>query len=63
MRIVCAKRPFAGPAVVLAYLGRYTHRVAISNSRLIDMTGDRVRFRWCDYRYHNKSKVMALGGR
>jgi Putative transposase/Transposase zinc-binding domain len=56
--VVYAKRPFAGPAAVLAYLGRYTHRVAISNSRLIDMTGDRVRFR--DYRHHNKSKVMAL---
>ena len=39
---------------------RYTHRVAISNSRLIDMTGDQVRFRWRDYRHHNKSKVMTL---
>jgi Putative transposase/Transposase zinc-binding domain len=58
--VVYAKRPFAGPAAALAYLGRYTHRVAISNSRLIDMTGDRVRFRWRDYRHHNKSKVMAL---
>src|SRR4051794_24779086 len=55
-----AKRPFAGPAAVLAYLSRYTHRVAISNSRLIDMTGDQVRFRWRDYRHHNKSKVMTL---
>jgi hypothetical protein len=44
--VVYAKRPFAGPAAALAYLGRYTYRVAISNSRLIDMTGDRVRFRW-----------------
>ncbi|MGH7089573.1 MAG: IS91 family transposase [Stellaceae bacterium] len=58
--VVYAKRPFAGPAAVLAYLGRYTHRVAISNSRLIDMTGEQVRFRWRDYRHHNKSKVMAL---
>jgi hypothetical protein len=58
--IIYAKRPFAGPAAALTYLGRYTHRVAISNSRLIDMTGDRVRFRWRDYRHHNKSKVMAL---
>ena len=58
--VVYAKRPFAGPAAVLAYLGRYTHRVAISNSRLIDMTDDRVRFRWRDYRHHNKSKVMTL---
>ena len=44
----------------LAYLGRYTHRVAISNSRLIDMAGGQVRFRWRDYRHHNKSKVMTL---
>ena len=58
--VVYAKRPFAGPAAVLAYLSRYTHRVAIANSRLIDMTGDQVRFRWRDYRHHNKSKVMTL---
>ena len=58
--VVYAKRPFAGPAAALTCLGRYTHRVAISNSRLLDMTGDRVRFRWRDYRHHNKSKVMAL---
>ena len=58
--MVYAKRPFAGPAAVLAYLSRYTHRVAISNSRLIDMTGEQVRFRWRDYRHHNKSKVMTL---
>ena len=58
--VVYAKRPFAGPATVLAYLGRYTHRVAISNSRLIEMTDGRVRFRWRDYRHHNKSKVMTL---
>src|SRR3954453_15187407 len=59
-RFVYAKRPFAGPAAVLAYLSRYTHRVAISNSRLIDMTGEQVRFRWRDYRHPNKSKVMTL---
>src|SRR3954462_6240605 len=58
--VVYSPRPFAGPAAVLAYLGGYTHRVAISNSRLIDMTGEQVRFRWCDYRHHKKSKVMAL---
>src|SRR3954453_691460 len=58
--VVYAKRPFAGPAAVLAYLSRYTHRVAISNSRLIDMTGEQVRFRWRDYRHHSKSKVMTL---
>jgi len=58
--VVYAKRPFAGPAAVLGYLARYTHRVAISNSRLIDMVGGKVRFRWRDYRHHNKSKVMTL---
>src|SRR3954453_14801173 len=44
--VVYAKRPFAGPAAVLAYLSRYTHRVAISNGRLIDMADGQVRFRW-----------------
>jgi len=58
--VVYAKRPFAGPAAVLAYLGRYTHRVALSNSRLLDMTAAQVRFRWRDYCHHDKSKVMAL---
>jgi Putative transposase/Transposase zinc-binding domain len=58
--VVYAKRPFAGPAAVLAYLGRYTHRVAISNTRLIEMTDDHVRFRWRDYRHHNKNKGMTL---
>jgi hypothetical protein len=58
--VVYSKRPFAGPAAVLAYLGRYTHRVAISNNRLIDMMDGRVRFRWRDYRHHNRNKVMTL---
>ena len=58
--VVYSKRPFADPTAVLAYLGRYTHRVAISNRRLIDMTGERIRFRWRDYRHHDKSKVMTL---
>ena len=44
-RVVYAKRPFAGPAAVLAYLGRYTHRVAIANSRLVVLAGGRVSFR------------------
>jgi hypothetical protein len=48
--IVYAKRPFAGPKAVLAYLSRYTHRVAISNSRLIRLDDDGVTFRWKDYR-------------
>jgi Putative transposase/Transposase zinc-binding domain len=58
--IVYAKRPFAGPAAVLAYLGRYTHRVAIANSRLVTLAGGRVSFRWRDYRHHSKNKVMTL---
>src|SRR5271170_868205 len=58
--VLYSKRPFAGPAAVLAYLGRYTHRVAIANSRLVALTGDQVSFRWRDYRHHNKSKVMTL---
>lgn len=58
--VVYAKRPFAGPAQVLAYLARYTHRVAISNSRLISASNDEVRFRWKDYRQPGKPKVMAL---
>jgi hypothetical protein len=58
--VVYAKRPFAGPAAVLAYLGHYTHRVAIANRRLIALAGGRVSFRWRDYRHHNKSKVMTL---
>lgn len=48
--VVYAKPPFGGPAAVLAYLARYTHRVAISNSRLVSMDDHAVRFRWKDYR-------------
>ena len=58
--VVHAKPPFGGPEQVLAYLGRYTHRVAIANSRLIDMVGDKVRFRWKDYRKQGCNKVMEL---
>jgi hypothetical protein len=58
--VVYAKRPFGGPAKVLEYLGRYTHRVAIANSRLVDMTGGQVSFLWKDYRHHDKRKVMTL---
>ncbi|MGO8737727.1 IS91 family transposase [Rhodoblastus sp.] len=53
--IVYAKRPFAGPEAVLAYLSRYTHRVAISNSRLLGFDGGKVTFRWKDYRARGKS--------
>ncbi|TAN20470.1 MAG: IS91 family transposase [Acidobacteria bacterium] len=58
--VVYAKPPFGGPEQVLAYLGRYTHRVAIANSRLISMDDDRVAFRWRDYRHHGRTKVMTL---
>ena len=54
--VVYAKRPFAGPSAVLAYLSRYTHRVAISNSRLISMDERGVTFRWKDYRAKNGAK-------
>jgi hypothetical protein len=54
--VVYAKRPFAGPQAVLAYLSRYTHRVAISNSRLIAVNEHGVTFKWKDYRVKNGSK-------
>lgn len=57
--VVYAKRPFAGPRQVLDYVGRYTHRVAISNNRLVDLTDDQVRFRWKDYRAA-QPKTMTL---
>ena len=58
--VVYAKRPFAGPEQVLAYLARYTHRVAISNSRLLATDDGSVRFRWKDYRQGGNCKVMTL---
>jgi len=58
--VVYAKRPFAGPQQVLDYLGRYTHRVAISNNRLLDMENGQVRFQWKDYRDEGKIKTMTL---
>ena len=58
--VVYAKPPFGGPEHVLEYLGRYTHRVAISNHRLVEFTGDEVAFRWKDYRHESRSKVMRL---
>jgi hypothetical protein len=58
--VVYAKRPFGGPEQVLAYLGRYTHRVAIANSRLLACKQGRVRFRWKDYSADNKCKVITL---
>ena len=58
--VVYAKPPFGGPAQVLAYLGRYTHRVAIANSRLVTLTDTDVAFRWKDYRHHGKSKLLTV---
>ena len=57
---VYAKAPFAGPQQVLNYVGRYTHRVAISNNRLIDIEDGRVSFYWKDYRDHDRRKIMTL---
>lgn len=61
--VVYAKRPFAGPAAVLAYLSRYTHRVAISNRRLVAFDERGVTFRWKDYRAkgRTRNKTMTLG--
>ena len=61
--VVYAKRPFAGPAAVLAYLSRYTHRVAIANSRLVALDERGVSFNWKDYRAKGKTryKTMTLG--
>jgi hypothetical protein len=58
--VVYAKRRFAGPGQVLEYLGRYTHRVALSNDRLLSLADGIVRFRWKDYADHDRVKVMAL---
>jgi Putative transposase/Transposase zinc-binding domain len=58
--VIYAKPPFGGPAQVLAYLGRYTHRVAIANSRLVSVTDTAVTFRWKDYRHHGRAKLMTL---
>jgi len=58
--VVYAKKPFGGPEQVLSYLGRYTHRVAIANHRLIKVENDDVYFRWKDYRQQGQQKVMRL---
>jgi len=58
--VVYAKRPFAGPEAVLAYLARYTHRVAIANSRLIAMDEHGVTFKWKDYRAKGKTKYKTM---
>ena len=58
--VVYAKAPFGGPKQVLEYLGRYTHRVAISNNRLLEFGEDSVTFAWKDYRHESKNKTMRL---
>jgi len=60
--VVYAKRPFGGPDAVLAYLSRYTHRIAIANSRLVAFDGERVTFKWRDYRAKREAryKLMTL---
>jgi hypothetical protein len=62
--VVYAKAPFGGPAQVLKYLARYTHRVAISNQRLLDISAGRVTFRYKDYADDHRQKTMTfVGGR
>jgi hypothetical protein len=58
--VVYAKPPFAGPEQVLGYLARYTHRVAIANSRLVGFEDGQVSFTWKDYRQDGKTKIMTL---
>src|SRR5205809_389405 len=58
--VVYAKRPFAGPEQVLDYVGRYTHRIAISNNRLLDIADGDVTFRYKDYRHDSQQKTMTL---
>ena len=58
--VVYLKPPFGGPAYVLHYLGRYTHRVAISNHRLVSFTDGQVTFRWRDSAHHNEQKLLSL---
>jgi rubredoxin len=58
--VVYLKRPFGGPQHVLQYLGRYTHRVAISNHRLVSFAEEKVTFRWRDSAHHNEQKLLTL---
>ena len=60
--VVYAKRPFGGPDHVLRYLARYTHRVAIANTRLLNMDGARVAFAWKDYQHDAAPRTMTLEG-
>lgn len=58
--VVYAKRPFGGPEHVLQYLARYTHRVAISNHRIINVADGKVTFRWKDYAHKNKQRLLTV---
>jgi hypothetical protein len=60
--IIYAKRPFAGPHSVIEYLGRYTHKIAISNHRIMDISEGNVSFRYKDYRHRGEPKIMTLDG-
>ncbi len=61
--VVYAKPAFGGPRQVLRYLGRYTHRVAISKHRLLSFDGERVTFLWKDYAHGSKTRLMTLTAR
>ena len=61
--VVYSKPPFGGPEYVLQYLGRYTHRVAISNHRLVSLANGQVTFRWRDSAHNNEQKLMTLAAR
>jgi hypothetical protein len=58
--VVYSKRPFGGPEHALRYLGAYTHRVGISNSRLVALSDSNVSFRWRDSAHGNKKRLMSL---
>jgi hypothetical protein len=58
--VVYCKKPFSGPEGVLQYLGRYTHRVAISNNRILSLQDGEVSFRWRDYADGDKQKIMTV---
>jgi len=61
--VVYAKPPFGGPEQVLKYLARYTHRIAISNRRLVSIDDETVTFGWRDYAHRNRPRTMTLDGR
>ena len=60
--VVYAKRPFGGPQQVIEYLGRYTHKSAISNHRILEVDAQHVRFTYKDYRHAGQAREMTLGG-